>query len=319
MASKGMMPAIKSMLPVKLRSSLGDARRGVRNAFRAARKRMARADLYRLDTPERVGVVFTAPSDMRIDERLFLYSFIRGLKPERALEIGVARGGSAAIITNAMEDNGAGRLVGIDPTPDLRIEMKHLHGRYTLLTEYSPQAIPAAREASGAPFNFVLIDGLHMYDQVKKDIAGVLPHLAEGAYVLFHDAFHYGVATAIREAVEAGDTRGDTLVDCGYLCRTANVYNDPWTPYNGFRLLRRASAADAKVVDVEQVADPLYAAAGRPRPPLRRDSLNHDGWFCRMVSPCERCRAEERAGNGSPAERFAKREAEAAAKSSSHP
>jgi len=316
MAPKGVMPAIKSMLPAKVRSSLGGAKRGVRDTFRAARKRLARADLYGLDTPERVGVVFTAPSDMRIDERLFLYGFIRGLKPERALEIGVARGGSAAIITNAMEDNGGGgRLVGIDPTPDLRIDTRHLHGRYTLLKEYSPQAIPAAREAAGGPFNFALIDGLHMYDQVKKDIAGVLPFLADGAYVLFHDAFHYGVATAIREAVEAGDT----LVDCGYLCRTANVSTDPWTPYNGFRLLRRASAADAKSVDVEQVADPLYAAAGRPRPQLRRDSLNHDGWFCRMVSPCERCQAEERAGNGSPAERFAKREAEAAGKAAARP
>jgi predicted O-methyltransferase YrrM len=307
MAPKGMVLAIKSLLPPSMRSSLGAARRGVRDTFRAARKRLARADLYRLDTPERVGVVFTAPSDMRVDERLFLYSFVRGLKPQRALEIGVARGGSAAIITNAMEDNGGGgRLVGIDPTPDLRIDLKHLHGRYTLLKEYSPQAIPAARQAAGGPFDFVLIDGLHMYDQVTKDIAGVLPYLADGAYVLFHDAFHYGVATAIREAAEATET----LVDCGYLCRTANVFADPWTPYNGFRLLRRASAADVKAVDVEQVVDPLYAVAGRPRPGLRRDSLNHDGWFCRMVSPCERCRAEGLADDGSPATPFANREAE---------
>jgi predicted O-methyltransferase YrrM len=295
------MPAIKSMLPEGVRSSLGRAKRGVRDTYRAARKRLGRSDLYSLDSPERVGVVFTAPSDMRIDERLFLYSFIRGFKPERALEIGVARGGSAAIITNAMEDNGgAGRLVGIDPTPDLRIDLKHLHGRYTLLKEYSPQAIPAARDAAGAPFNFVLIDGLHMYDQVKKDIAGVLPHLADGAYVLFHDAFHYGVATAIREAVEDNAA----LVDCGYLCRTANVNNDPWTPYNGFRLLRHASAAEAKSVDVERVADPLYAAAGKVRPVLRRDSLNHDGWYCRHVSPCERCRAEATTGNGTAVEKF---------------
>ena len=311
MASKGMMPAIKSMLPAKLRTSLGDARRGVRNTFRAARKRIARADLYRLDTPERVGVVFTAPSDMRIDERLFLYSFIRGFKPQRALEIGVARGGSAAIITNAMEDNGAGRLVGVDPTPDLRIDMKHLHGRYTLLTEYSPQAIPAAREAAGGPFDFVLIDGLHMYDQVTKDIAGVVPYLADGAYILFHDAFHYGVATAIREAVEADDS----LVDCGYLCRTANVAADRWTPYNGFRLLRRASASDGKSVDVEHVVGPLYAAAGRQRPPLRRDALNHDVWYCREVSPCERCRAEASSGNGSTAEPLAKPDAATAGSS----
>lgn len=284
----GLRPAIKAMVPPKLRHALKDARRGLRERIKVARERFVRPNLYRLDTPERVGVVFTCQSDMRIDERLFLYAFVRGFRPERALEIGVLRGGSAAIITNAMEENGRGKLVGIDPEPDLAVKADALHGRYTLLREFSPQAIPAAREAAGGSFDFVLIDGLHIHDQVVKDLAGVLPHLADGAYVLFHDAFHYGVAAAIREAVES-DPR---LVDCGYPCRTANPYADPWTPYNGFRLLRFAAAAGPKSVDVERIVGPLYAGSGRAVPPMRPDSLNHDLWYCRAVSPCERCRAE---------------------------
>ena len=39
--------------------------------------------------------------------------------------------------------------------------------------------------------------------QVVRDIAGLLPHLADGADGLFHDAFHFGVATAIGEGVAA--------------------------------------------------------------------------------------------------------------------
>lgn len=287
MPANGVMPVIKSIVPPTVRTTLKEVRRGLRDRIKAASRRLNRPNVYRLNTPERVGVVFTSHSDMRIDERLFLYSFVRGFQPERALEIGVARGGSAAIITNAMEENGKGRLVGIDPEPDVREKENNLHGRYTLLRQYSPQAIPAARDAAGGEFDFVLIDGLHTHDQVEKDIAGVLPHLADGAYVLFHDAFHYGVATAIREAVE----RSGRLVDCGYPCRTANIRNDPVTPYNGFRLLRYATASESKSVDVEQVVAPIYAAAGVPRPPLRADALNHDGWYCRAVSPCERCRA----------------------------
>jgi len=283
---------IKALVPVPVRTSLKQARRAIRERVRAVSGRLTRPNLYRLSSAERVGVVYSAPSDMLIDERLYLYAFVRGFRPERALEIGVLRGGSAAIITNAMEECGRGTLVGIDPAPDMKVSWSSLHGRYTLLRRPSPDAVPEAREAAGGPFEFVLIDGLHMYEQVRKDIAAVLPHLADGAYVLFHDAFHYGVATAIREAVEANPT----LVDCGYPCRTANPWADPRMPYNGFRLLRYDASA-ARTVDVERVLDPIYALHGRARPPLREDALNHDLWYCRAVSPCARCR-EDQSANG---------------------
>jgi hypothetical protein len=47
------------------------------------------------------------------------------------------------------------------------------------------------------------------------------------------------------------------------------------------------------VVDVEQVLDPIYAETKRPRPPLRPDILNHDIWYCRVVSPCAYCREKQ--------------------------
>ena len=281
------LSAVKSLVPPSMKERLGRARRAVRGHLRTVSRRLNRPNLYRLHSAERVGAVYGAPSDMRVDERLFLYAFVRGFRPHRALEVGVARGGSAMITTNAMEEVGHGRLVGVDPAPNLKVAWKDLHGRFTLVRGPSPDAIKEAREAAGGLFEFVLIDGLHNYDAVGKDIAAVLPHLADGAYVLFHDSFHYGVAEAIREAVEANPG----LVDCGYACRTANTRADPLTAYNGFRLLRwTASPAGPRSVDVERVLDPLYAEQQNTRPPLRRDVLNHDMWYCRAVSPCEHCR-----------------------------
>src|SRR4051812_27628948 len=106
MPANGAMWTFKALVPAPMKASLRSARRAVRDRIGAVSKRFARPNLYRMNTPERVGVVYSAPSDMRIDERLFLYAFVRGFCPERALEIGVARGGSAAIITSAMEEVG---------------------------------------------------------------------------------------------------------------------------------------------------------------------------------------------------------------------
>jgi len=276
------MGSLSQMIPPGLKDLARKVRRAARRATSGTVQRMQRPNLYRLDTPERVGVVFTAPSDMRVDERLFLYALVRGFQPERALEIGVFRGGGSAIIANAMEDNGKGILVGLDPAPDIKVREADLHGRYTLIRRPSPDGVPEARAAAGGPFDFVLVDGLHMYTQVRRDIDAILPHLAEGAYVLFHDAFHYGVATAIREAVQAMPS----LHDCGYACRTVTFY-DPVTPYNGFRLLRHGPA----VADVERDVRPLYSAAGKEMPRLDADVLDHDIWHCKAVKPCAACRA----------------------------
>src|SRR3954468_22020939 len=194
------MGKLSSMLPPAVREWVRAGKKSAKRAKQRVLRRLTRPNVFRLDTPERVGVVFTAPSDMRVDERLFLYALVRGFQPERALEIGVLQGGGGAIMANAMEENGKGKIVGLDPAPDIKVRRQDFHGRYTMISKPSPDGVPEARAAAGGPFDFVLVDGLHMHGQVVKDIAAILPHLADGAYVLFHDAFHYGVATAIAEA-----------------------------------------------------------------------------------------------------------------------
>lgn len=171
---------LKHWIPAGVRQQLKSFQRGVTGARKQFIKRLTRPNLYGLHSPERVGVVFTAPSDMKIDERLYLYALIRSFRPERALEIGVLAGGSGCIIANAMEDNGKGIIVGVDPDPHVRIRKRNFHGRYHVVAKPSPEGLSEAHQIAGGNFDFVFIDGLHLYDQVVRDIDGVLPLLCDG-------------------------------------------------------------------------------------------------------------------------------------------
>jgi predicted O-methyltransferase YrrM len=277
---------LKKSLPPGLKSRLRETRHRLGTVKNKARTFLERPKLYQLGTPERVGIVFDNPSEMNVSERLFLYSLIRGSRPQRVLEIGSRHGGSASIIAAAMEDIDArhpGRIFGVDPGPEITVPKRKFFGRFELIIEPSPQGITTARQLAGGPFDFVLIDGLHIYSQVKKDLLGVLPHLADETYILLHDAFHYGLSKAIGEAVSSEPR----LFDCGYPC------GKPWMEhellaYGGFRLLRFSERA---VTDpqrfIEREAKLLQVAV----PPIDDDLADHDPfWHCRVVDPCAYCR-----------------------------
>lgn len=240
---------------------------------------------------ERLDVVWTAPTEMSIDERLMLYGLVRGHRPVRALEIGTFKGGSAVIIATAMEANGLGRLVSVDPMPIIEVEERLFRGRFHSLARPSPEGIAEARAIAGGEFDLILIDGIHIYDQTERDIAACVPHAAEGAYVLLHDAFHLGVREAIEEAVE----RHPRLHDCGYVCRTARPVGELLT-HGGLRLLRVGSAP---VVDPVPLIYSAYAGTGQ-LPPDDPDLRNHDFWYCEAVEPCAHCRRVRHMGSMAP-------------------
>ena len=130
---------------------------GLRNKVESIRQEISlffrntflKPKLFNLQTPERIGCVYREPTDMFATDRIMIYALVRGLRPKHALEIGARWGGSGTIITNAMEENGVGQLVGIDPEPEqFRATKSETHGRYTLIKGYSPQAIPEAPAAT---------------------------------------------------------------------------------------------------------------------------------------------------------------------------
>lgn len=226
------------------------------------------------------------PSDMRPVERMFLYSLIRGSRPKRVLEIGAFKGGSAMIISRALRDNGAGRAMGIDPHPQADFATLPLHGVYELIIGTSPERIPEAAERLGGRFDLVIVDGLHTYSAVRADVFGVLPYLATEAFVLLHDAFHYGVRKGITECVDSVPG----LVDCGLVCNAAAVETDPlvdpWLTYCGLQLLRYRQ----RTVPVEEQLTALYRPYAGMEARFGSDILDHNEFAC-LDTPCPRCRA----------------------------
>ncbi len=180
-----------------------------------------------------------APAELLPAERLVLLALVSGLRPRACLEIGTFRGGSADLICAALDAAGAGRLVCLDPRPQIAPEtLERLAGRATLLRGDSPAAIPEAARLVGGSFDFVFVDGDHGRAGVAADLEGCLPFLADGAHVLLHDAHFRDVRAGIDDVL----ARHPELVDAGLVSTEQNpVPTPPGEPpvvWGGLRLLR---------------------------------------------------------------------------------
>ena len=137
-------------------------------------------------------------------ERVALYSAVYGLRPRNVLEIGTHKGGSARIISAAMDDYGSkGRIVCVDPTPMIpEASWNALKHRAIVIAERSPEALRSARQAAGEPFDFALIDGHHSYEAVIADTDGTLENLVPGSFILYHDAHNQPVKDGLNHLFE---------------------------------------------------------------------------------------------------------------------
>jgi predicted O-methyltransferase YrrM len=192
--------------------------------------------------PTRFGTIHDAPVHMLPSERVLLYSTVFGVRPERCLEIGTLHGGSAMITVAALDDiGGDGRLICVDPeprvTPETWAAVEH---RATLLKGFSPAILPQAEMEAGGKFELALIDGDHSHAGVIRDVIGVMEVLADGGYMLMHDA-HYG---EVREGIdELLQQRPDTLVDLGMLSSASTPDAHAETvEWGGIRVLRKTAA-----------------------------------------------------------------------------
>ena len=231
---------------------------------------IGRPRLYQSRTSERLGVIYSKPSDMCIADRIMLYALIRGLRPHGVLEIGVRWGGGAKIITAALEDSGGpGRAVGIDPAPEtFRAKPRDLFGRYELVCGYSPKAIPDAVAKLGGPLDLVIIDAMHTHDHVLEDFRGALPHVAVGGHILLHDTFHVGINQAVNKIL----TEHQALVDCGFLTRYPEIRDAP-VAYQGLRLIRAGTR------DSLHMIRNAYRLEGHHSPDLSGEFINWDYYW----------------------------------------
>lgn len=184
-------------------------------------------------------VLYRAPVLMTEAERMVLFATIIGRRPERVLEIGTHKGGSALIICAALDHLGRGRLVCVDPRPMIAPEhWRLIEHRAVLLSGHSPAILGRAIEAAEGAFDVALIDGDHELPGVRADIESVLPLLAGEAYLLFHDAHYWQVA----DAIDAALVEHPQLTDCGFLSaeQTPEAREEQGRPviWGGLRVLR---------------------------------------------------------------------------------
>lgn len=168
-------------------------------------------------------------------ERVFLYGLVFSLGPRRVLEVGTYRGGSARIISAALDDlHQQGELLTIDPFPEqIDVDWSEIAHNAISVKGYFPRDFERSRRLRELRFDLAFVDGDHSYRGVLEDLR-YLPRILEpDAYVLLHDAYNAEVGRAIEEAVrECG------YHDCGVVGR---VRNDSCGDelFGGLRLLWR--------------------------------------------------------------------------------
>jgi predicted O-methyltransferase YrrM len=116
---------------------------------------------------------------------------VRELSPRSCLELGTGFGVSTAYQAAALELNGAGRLVSLD-IPNLTaiaapsLERLGLSHRVELVGGLIEETLPGACELA-APIDYVFLDADHTEGGTLRPFDALIPHLADGATVVFDD------------------------------------------------------------------------------------------------------------------------------------
>jgi len=131
------------------------------------------------------AVAHGAYQDLR--ELYWLYeNHLKTLKPQTAIEIGVATGGTTRLFLDVVGPNGT--VVGLDINDELIAEDVLDDPRFELVLgdSRSDEVYDRVKElAWGA--DLLLIDGLHTPEGVQKDTNRYVPLVRDGGLVLWHD------------------------------------------------------------------------------------------------------------------------------------
>lgn len=117
---------------------------------------------------------------------LLLYEMVRELKPENTLEIGVRQAQSTRSILAALDHNKHGLHTSVDlgDRSDRVPEILVPYWRQTIGNSHLKETLA---KVSDRTYQFLLIDGDHTYEGVKRDYEMYSPLVEPGGYILFHD------------------------------------------------------------------------------------------------------------------------------------
>ena len=135
---------------------------------------------------------------MPLNEQKFLNGIVRKVKPKKIVEIGVARGGTSAIILNAIQDIEGAHLYSIEKLIKLTYDsnreagilvkdkFQHLMGKWTF---YAGGITAEFIEKIGGDIDLVFLDTAHYTPGEMLDWLQILPFLKEEAILVLHDTF----------------------------------------------------------------------------------------------------------------------------------
>jgi len=136
--------------------------------------------------------------EITYDEQKFLNGIIRKIKPKKIIEIGVAYGGTAVIILNAIKDIEDAKLYSIDINKNcyrlpskqtgfiVKEKFPHLANKWRLYTGgFTSEFI----EKIGNNIDLVYIDTVHVVPGEMLNWLEILPFLKEESFVILHDTF----------------------------------------------------------------------------------------------------------------------------------
>ena len=152
------------------------------------------------------GKIYRLTSATSAEEASVMYDFLCNQKPTMVIEIGMAYGVSALTILSALQENGVGKLVSIDPYP------KWESARQTALNYIELSGFSALHEHIHAPSEFVLpelasngfsadfvyIDGHHGFDHAFLDFFYADKLLNSGGVMAFDDSAWRSVHKVIK-------------------------------------------------------------------------------------------------------------------------
>lgn len=140
-----------------------------------------------------------------IHDAMFLYDLVRGIKPERVIEVGVAAGGSTALLLMALAGAGVPLTAG-DGRAALQSFELHPYCFFdrarpvgSAVGEMVPElahgvelhirgtAATAGKMFASRPVSLAFIDADHRHPAPTADLLHLLPALAPGAWVVLHD------------------------------------------------------------------------------------------------------------------------------------
>jgi predicted O-methyltransferase YrrM len=219
--------------------------------------------LFRLTSGQRRAFcdLFMPPFRLRVESEsglgeavYLLFGLCRAMQPETVVEIGTARGYSTYALALACQQNGRGKVYGIDPHepnrwtdggPDLAHDnyeflLAHLK-EYELAPTWCEVIRARSLETSqwwDKPIDLLFIDGDHTYEGVKGDFEAFLPWLREDSVVVFHDSmWPGGVPRFLEELRQHGYHSVSVNVGPGLTLLSSVVGGVPFLPDGHHRKL----------------------------------------------------------------------------------